>query len=461
MGDLCGGGSGLGQEQLAAQLHRDLLEAERGGSEFLLLSHAAGISPRSVQVDSLLQCWCEELALSLSVEPPGEEVRDAELDQQFARLLQEAAGRRRRRAVARCLEPVRAHAAGAEPHLAAGALAGQRAVDRHGDARKHRPGPRPAPGCSPSSAGPVDPGRRPATGPGGVRPLSPHDRLPGVRRPAGQRRPDGEPSRGNPLWLEMAVEQLNLLDAEDFALTRTLPQPGGKELAEDERVERMLLHLVERMPPTVAGLYGWMLERSEEIVPRELRGRLRMCWRWAGPGFASRTWKSCCRPSAAAARGIRSSSPRCGVLSGLTSSSAANRDTGIFHEQMRQAVVRRNLGDPVQTAELHRLIADHLLALPPNDPLRQTEAMYHLLGQGNRRRAADHYSEVPGPEVLLLLSGERRAEVLQRGRELPAATEAIADFLLAPCRWTAWPASRPTWMPGSIGCCPGYRHSRI
>src|SRR5262249_22325943 len=121
-------------------------------------------------------------------------------------------------------------------------------------------------------------------------------------------------------------------------------------------------------------------------------------------------------------------------------------DSGLwdfFHQQMRQAVVRRHLADPAQVAQLHQIIADHLLTLPKEDPLRQGEAMVHLLGQGDRRRAADYYGRIPDPSTLSVLPEQIRAGMRDSSRELAAATQAIADFLLGTLPLDALTEERP------------------
>ena len=58
------------------------------------------------------------------------------------------------------------------------------------------------------------------------------------------------------------------------------------------------------------------------------------------------------------------------------------------HTQMRAAVFRHYLPDTGRLRELHLILGDHLLDLPANDPLRQNEAMFHLIGADDRDRAA-------------------------------------------------------------------------
>ena len=61
------------------------------------------------------------------------------------------------------------------------------------------------------------------------------------------------------------------------------------------------------------------------------------------------------------------------------------------HGQMRLAV-RQLLADlEVPESVLHGVIANHLLAVSSDDPLRQTETMIHLLGSEDWTAAATYY----------------------------------------------------------------------
>jgi tetratricopeptide (TPR) repeat protein len=443
------GESGSGKSSLLARVHQELQGTKHDGHEVLLLAHAAGISLRSVQVDSLLHRWCQELAEAVGVRPPGEAETGAALDRCFARLLEEAAGRRRVVLLLDALNQLEPTPRGRDlTWLPERWPANARLIVTA------------TPGDAPRALA-----RRDGVASRGLGLLTPDDARglvqatcdryhrsvsPKVREALlAKHRPDGSPSHGNPLWLEMAVEELNLLDAEDFALTKTLPETGAAALGEDERLEHLLLHLVGQMPPTVAELYGWLLDRSEEVVPRELARS------FAGLVTLSRVGlrESDLAVLLPAAGGGAWEPLRFATLRRAFRAHLVQRGEqgqwDFFHEQMRQAVVRRNLGDPERVAELHRIIADHLVALPADDPLRQSEAMYHLLGQGDRLRAADYYTAIPDPEVLRdpevapLVPGERRAQVLDRWREATAATEVIADFLLGTLPLDALPGRTP------------------
>lgn len=53
----------------------------------------------------------------------------------------------------------------------------------------------------------------------------------------------------------------------------------------------------------------------------------------------------------------------------------------------------RYLTDPAREREVHAALADHLLALPREDALHESETMFHLIGADDKQRAALHYGD--------------------------------------------------------------------
>ncbi|MBW2714314.1 MAG: DUF4062 domain-containing protein, partial [Deltaproteobacteria bacterium] len=85
------GAPGAGKSALYAALHSQLQ-----GQDVLLLSHAAGISARSGQVDALLRRWIEELADFLQVtDPIADDASAEDVDETFRSLLSRASTQRR------------------------------------------------------------------------------------------------------------------------------------------------------------------------------------------------------------------------------------------------------------------------------------------------------------------------------------------------------------------------------
>jgi hypothetical protein len=85
------GEAGAGKSSLFGHLQRTIQERD-----LLVLSHAAGISVRSTQVDWMLRRWIGELAAALGEPDPIEDAAPPdEIDQTFSRLLGRAARQRR------------------------------------------------------------------------------------------------------------------------------------------------------------------------------------------------------------------------------------------------------------------------------------------------------------------------------------------------------------------------------
>src|SRR5262249_203119 len=69
---------------------------------------------------------------------------------------------------------------------------------------------------------------------------------------------DGPPW-ANPLWLVLAVEELNLLDADDFARARSYPGPPAEQL------RGLMLDHVAGFPRDIGGLYHQTFGRAEGL----------------------------------------------------------------------------------------------------------------------------------------------------------------------------------------------------
>ena len=385
------GPAGGGKSAVFAELCRRL-----SGRDLLLLAQAAGIGIRSGQVQPLLRRWIGELAQALGLPDPAESLtKQEELEQTFASLLGRAA--RTRRVV--CLldalnqfEPtsVAQHLTWlpkpwpANARLIATAIPGTQS-----EALAQRPGTvtRALPPLDPAEAGAVADAlcRR-------YRKQLPES----VRAAlAAKRRPDGQLAAGTPLWLSLAVEELLLLDADDFARARTMPgETAG------ERMRALLLDVAQSLPPEVETLYAYLLERAEEIHGRdwtrafvEATALSRHGWREGDlealvPKLSGHPWTDL--DFAALRRAFRAHLVQRG----------AQGQWGFAHAQLRAAVERRNLADPAARRALHTRLADHLATLPAEDPLRQTERMYHLIHADDRPRVAAYYGglEIGSPE---------------------------------------------------------------
>lgn len=241
---------------------------------------------------------------------------------------------------------------------------------------------------------------------------------PGILRVLKQKHlADGSWAAGNPLWLTLALEQLNLLDADDFA--RAEREYTGSPA---ERQRAMLLDVAERLPPGVTELYQLLLGQSEKLygaaAARSFAAVIavsRFGWRESDlfsliPAVARVLAPDESIPElndlrlAVLRRSFRAHLVRHGELGQLD----------FFHTQMRQAIQTNVLRHPDQTQAIHRVVAGFLESLPAGDPIRGSELMVHLIAGDDPHRAARVYSE---------LSMESAA--------LAAATQTLAQHVLA------------------------------
>ncbi len=234
------------------------------------------------------------------------------------------------------------------------------------------------------------------------------------------KRHGGAPASGNPLWLVLAVEELNLLDADDFAGMQR--EYTG---APAERLRNLMLDDVGVMPADILRLYRATFDRAAELfgaaVAPAFIGLIavsRTGWRESDlrqllPRVSGESWDE--QRFAALHRLFRGQMRKRGGFA----------QWDFNHAQMRAAARSRLAALRLSQPQLHLLIADHLLTLAPDDPLRITETMVHLLASKDDIRAAQYYGD----------SSLSEAEV--RG-----ATRALADTVIAPPAGTPASAAR-------------------
>lgn len=246
-----------------------------------------------------------------------------------------------------------------------------------------------------------------------------------------KRLPDGMPAACNPLWLTLALEQINLLDSDDFARADR-DFPGGPA----ERLRAMQVDAAQRMPPSVTELYEWLLAQTEKvfgIAPARAFAAViavsRFGWRESDlkkliPAAArllcpdEPEWNLDDLQLAALRRSFRAHVARCGPFEQLD----------FFHAQMRHAVRRRMLGDVGQTRSLHHVISGHLESLHDEDPLRSSELMVHLIAGDDPARAAKLYANLPVDSIALRSATQALTSHLVQGSDHTLAW--VRDLLI-------------------------------
>jgi len=400
------GESGSGKSALFAHLYRQL----DGQDDVLLLAHAAGISPRANQVDAMLRRWIGELARALRIDDPLPETATIqEVEEAFRELLVRAAQRRRVVVLIDALNQFEPTPRGQHltwlpalwpdnVRLIATAIPG---TQSQALARRQGVQPRALPLLNADEAEHI----AVAVCQRYHRELNAE-----VRRVLLTKRlSEGRLSAGIPLWLELALEELNLLDADDFARAEKQYQGTG-----DERLRQMMVDVAVALPAGIEELYGYLLERAEQIAG----------WNWA-MAFAGLV--------AVTRQGLRESDLR-QLLPAMTGAAwdelrfatlrrafrahlvqrGLHAQWDFFHAQMRAAIDRQYFDGGLSPAGVHIAVADHLERLPAEDAIRQSELMFHQIGTQDRPRTARYY-----------------ASLARGGDELSGATRIAAEHILA------------------------------
>ena len=395
----------------------------------LVLSHAFGISRRSLTAGDVLRRWGGLLAMHLGEPEPGDDLDRDALEQTFERYLRRVAADRRVVLLLDALDQMEPSSQARKMHWLPRSLpANVRLLttatfaDGGGSqalAERYGATPRPVPPLTAAEATDV------------IDSLCVRVRRKlnsGVRAALIERRDGaGQPACGNPLWIELAVCELFLLAEEDYNRTR---EEAFRHLdGEGARLVALLVDTVQQMPGDVAGLYQWLLERAELVAGSGLARRFavliaasRFGWRETDlrqllpAAMPDGVWDDLLfrrlrHTFRAHLREFRS-------RLGGTSTTADRYD--FFHQQLREGVRLKYLEQDKDIRDAHWDIACHLSALPEDDPIRVGEIMFHLIGSGEREQAGREY-----------------AHALRR-RTAGPATAALADHIRAGAKGLAW-----------------------
>jgi hypothetical protein len=374
------GAAGAGKSAIFGELHRRL---ERAGT--FVLAHAAGASARSPSVEDMLRRWIDVLAAGLGATADLAENADPEtIEATFRTLLGRMAAERRLVVLIDALDQfeaaTRARYMTWLPHfwpdnarLIATAIPGDAS-----NALAERAGVEllPLPPLDENEA------RRIAE----RICLRYHRTLePEVLNALLSKQDAQRPAWGNTLWLTLAVEELNLVDADDFSRAKTYSGAAAEQL------RALLIDKIAAFAPDVLGLYGASFDRAYELFGASLARAFlalialsRSGWRETDlrallPRVSGESWDE-----------LRFASLRRLFRGQLRQRGALNQWT-VAHDQMRAAMQQRLVAEAVGEAPIHADIANHLLSLTPDDPLRESEVMWHLLGSEDWQRTTAYY----------------------------------------------------------------------
>jgi len=376
------GEPGSGKSALFSQLYRFL----KANEKVLLLAHAAGISARSLSVDSLLRRWIGELCRFLSTDRPVLEAQTPEeIQKTFAMFLSQASAHTRVVLLIDALNEFEPTPAARHmtwlPELwpenarfISTAIPGEHSLNL---SRRN--------GITLMPLSPLGP----AESENIIRAVcrryhkTIHPDI--IRALSAKTRENAAPSVGNPLWLKMAIEELLLLDADDFS------RLGDFTGSAEEQLHALLLDVSQKLPPDVEALYSFVLQRTEDVfgnawarafvnlIAVSRKGLRESDLRLLLPQCSDEAWDD-----------LRFASLRRGFRAHLVQRGEMGQ-WDFFHAQMRNAVRNRNLSEKDSLQNIHRLITRHLENLTSEDPFRIREIMFHFIGGDEKGKAAAHY----------------------------------------------------------------------
>jgi tetratricopeptide (TPR) repeat protein len=416
------GGSGTGKSAVFAAVVRRLMQQ----ADALLLAHSAGISPRSIQVELMLRRWCSMLAAFLGrPDQSGALTKRDDLRNHFTDLLKAAADVKPVVILVDALDQFERTPSARyltwmpdsfnwprNVCLFATALPGT----EYEVLKARRAQVTELPPLSKDESGTI-----------AERLCAQYHKTlsPAVRAEILEKRlPGGGLAAGNPLWLTLVVNELLVLDADDFAL---LPGLSGSP---EERLHQLLILTVDRIPPDVEGAYDFLLNRIEKTYGEARVSATLSLVSLARYGLRESDLQALLPVSsgmgwdpalfAAMRRALRAQLRQSGGTGQWQ-----------FAHQRAQAAVRSRYGTDAEKNRLHhKRLADHLIGLPDQDPMRQ-EGMYHLI-QANDPEAAGLYFISTHSEAEKLASFRALLEFIYEVPERARAIDWVASLLEIP-----------------------------
>jgi tetratricopeptide (TPR) repeat protein len=408
------GPPGGGKSSVFARVFEELSGRDR--AEFWLLGQAAGIDARSVSVGALLEDWVAILAAKLDIQNPlaapvngisspraamaaGGDIQSRPAEA-FADLLSRAAAKKRVVLLLDGLDrfertPQAQHLTWLPARLPANVRLIATAIRGPETDTLAR---RPDVVVEPLAALTEDEALEIAQSVYGRYHRQPS--VDAVRQLMDKHAPDGVPAHGNALWLVSALEELNLLDGDDFRRAE-----AGREGTDEDRLHAMVVGEARAMPGELETLYVRIFERAGRRVSDDpgqgaaLTRAFIVAIALSQTGFRERDLAalipdiaSVLEPSAPKLTwdALSFASLRRALRAHLVRRGVDDR-WDFHHRQARSAAERAYASDAEIRKQTHQLVANHLLGLDKTDPLHETESMVHLMQTSDLRQAAAFY----------------------------------------------------------------------
>lgn len=380
------GGPGTGKSTIFAKLWLELQSLE----DLVVLAHSAAAGPRAVSVSEMVTRFTKKLAAHLGMAAPVAASSD-DVDQTFGRLLSRVAASRRVLLLLDALDQFESTPRGDYLRWLPRNLPKNVSIMATGVA------------CSGIDIL-VQEYAAQATN---LEPLSPID----ARELAtthslrygrkidsrtldaltSKRSADGTLSCGNPLWLTVATQQLNLLRADEFLRSAESSESDG-----EERIRRILEQTVKAFPLDVEGIFASMLERLERVHGVDLVRAFASLIVVGRQGWREKDLRELLRKTL--------QSPMSDL--DLASLRRSFRDQLLprgpqqffvfSHQQLIRSILERYVKGESRRTEINSTIADYLESLPADDPVKNENLIHHLLRAGRIADAVKYFTSTIG-----------------------------------------------------------------
>lgn len=371
------GHQGIGKSSILAKLAGEMEQRQ----ESFILSHAAGISPKSLSLNFMLKRWIYEMAAFFQVEDPTAYLQSySEIRETFQSLLELAKSKGSIYIFIDNIDQLDEKDLAISLKWIPDTLLKEIclvATHEHADLYRRE-------NVQEIYIGPFEvPELMIETILRKYRKKLHHDIIDAVmakENAIGKMRPASQP-----LWLKLVIDELLFLDADDF---KRLEEFEGTE---EQKLHQLLLQTVNEISPDIAGVYDRLLKRTEEVFgiewtkyvasmlavsknglrEKDLKGlvELHSKFEWTDLQFAGFR------------RYLRSHIKQVGLLS----------QWDFVHEQAREAIYKRYIHTSRDMDSLKKLLAEYVWNLKEMDPWRMAELSYFLIEVNDYKRLAAYY----------------------------------------------------------------------
>lgn len=211
-----------------------------------------------------------------------------------------------------------------------------------------------------------------------------------------KKRPDGTYAYSNPLWLSTTIEQLLLLDEDDFDKAEQFA--GSSE----QKLHALILQTAKAFPPTVEALYETVFQRAHERFGRrqgiEWIPRMLDYLAISRFGWRESDIRSLLRKEQEEDFDLQFALVKRYLRAHLLARGALQL-WSFTHPQAGLVLKNGRLQDHAYYQQCHQSMATHLEGLPREDAIRQKEIMYHYVEGDEKEKALIYYSsDINGKE---------------------------------------------------------------